>query len=70
MVWKLSDILKIKLTSFDRGQNTNRDILNRWTPENPNGTIHVLLSFRDTTHVSRFLPLQRSFLYRVVIKIA
>ena len=27
------------LTSFDRGQNTNRDILNRWTPENPTSNI-------------------------------
>lgn len=31
------------LTSFDRGQNTNRDILNRWTPENPNGTMPALV---------------------------
>ena len=31
------------LTSFDRGQNTNRDILNRWTPENPNGTMPNLV---------------------------
>jgi len=31
------------LTSFDRGQNTNRDILNRWTPENPKGTMPALV---------------------------
>lgn len=31
------------LTSFDRGQNTNRDILNRWTPKNPNGTMPALV---------------------------
>ena len=25
------------LTTYDRGLNTNRDILNRWTPDNPEG---------------------------------
>lgn len=36
------------LTSFDRGQNTNRDILNRWTPENPNGTMPALVDSNTT----------------------
>ncbi len=31
------------LTSFDRGQNTNRDILNRWTAENPQGNMPALI---------------------------
>lgn len=31
------------LTSFDRGQNTNRDILESWSPENPNGTLPALI---------------------------
>lgn len=30
-------------TYFDRGMNTNRDILDRWTPANPNGTLPALL---------------------------
>lgn len=28
---------------FDRGMNTNRDILDRWTPENPTATLPALL---------------------------
>ena len=30
-------------TMFDRGMNTNRDILNRWTPENNTSTMPALL---------------------------
>lgn len=30
-------------TWFDRGMNTNRDILDRWTPQNPNGTLPALM---------------------------
>lgn len=30
--------------SFDRGMNTNRDILDRWTPTNTNGTFPVLMT--------------------------
>ena len=30
-------------TYFDRGLNTNRDILNRWTAANPNGTLAALM---------------------------
>lgn len=30
-------------TYFDRGLNTNHDILNRWTTENPNGTFAALM---------------------------
>ena len=32
------------LTQFDRGMNTNRDILNRWTPTNTNTNLPALLS--------------------------
>ena len=28
---------------YDRGQNTNRDILNRWTSDNPHGTMPALI---------------------------
>ncbi len=28
---------------FDRGMNTNRDIFDRWSPENPNGTLPALI---------------------------
>ena len=35
------------LANFDRGMNTNRDILNRWTPENPNGTFPRLINSTD-----------------------
>ena len=31
-------------TNFDRGMNTNHDILNRWTPENPNATLPKLMT--------------------------
>ena len=30
-------------TIFDRGMNTNRDILNRWTPSNSSSTLPALL---------------------------
>ncbi len=30
-------------TYFDRGLNTNRDILDRWTPQNPDGTMAGLM---------------------------
>ena len=30
-------------TMFDRGMNTNRDILNRWTPSNPTSSLPALL---------------------------
>lgn len=30
--------------SFDRGKNTNTDILNRWTPDNPNSNLPGLLT--------------------------
>lgn len=30
-------------TYFDRGLNTNRDILNRWRPDNPNGQFAALM---------------------------
>lgn len=30
--------------SYNRGRNTNKDILDRWTPENPNGTMPALIS--------------------------
>lgn len=32
------------ITSYDRGMNTNRDILDRWTPSNPNGRFPTLIS--------------------------
>jgi TonB-linked SusC/RagA family outer membrane protein len=32
------------LTTYDRGKNTNTDILNAWSPNNPNGTLPGLLS--------------------------
>lgn len=32
------------LTEFDRGMNANRDILNRWTPENRNTTFPALIT--------------------------
>lgn len=32
------------ITSFDTGHNVNRDILNRWTPENPAGKLPALLN--------------------------
>lgn len=32
------------LTKFDPGRNTNRDILNRWTPENKNGKFPAILT--------------------------
>lgn len=32
------------VTSFDPGRNTNRDILDRWTPQNPNGKFPALAS--------------------------
>lgn len=35
------------LTTFDRGLNTNHDILNRWTPDNPNGTMPRLINSTD-----------------------
>lgn len=35
------------LANFDRGMNTNRDILDRWTPENPNGTFPRLINSTD-----------------------
>lgn len=31
-------------TNFDRGMNTNHDILNRWTSENPNATLPKLMT--------------------------
>lgn len=34
-------------TNYDRGQNVNRDILNRWTPENPSGTMPRLMVSAD-----------------------
>ncbi len=30
--------------NYDRGLNTNRDILNRWTPDNPNGQFAKLMT--------------------------
>ena len=30
-------------TWFDRGMNTNRDILDRWTPQNPNAALPALM---------------------------
>ena len=35
------------LTTFDRGLNTNHDILNRWTQDNPNGTMPRLINSTD-----------------------
>lgn len=35
------------LTTYDRGLNTNRDILNRWTPDNPEGTSPRLINSSD-----------------------
>ena len=35
------------LTTFDRGLNTNHDILARWTPDNPNGTLPRLINSTD-----------------------
>lgn len=32
------------ITEFDRGMNANRDILNRWTPENRNTTFPTLIT--------------------------
>ena len=32
------------ITSFDPGHNVNRDILDRWTPENPTGKLPALLN--------------------------
>lgn len=32
------------LLEYDRGRNTNRDILDRWTPENTNGTFPALIT--------------------------
>lgn len=32
------------LTEFDRGMNTNKDILSRWTTENPNTTFPALIT--------------------------
>lgn len=43
------------LTSFDRGQNTNRDILNRWTPENPKGTMPALVDWHTDIITYLFL---------------
>ena len=40
------------LTSFDRGMNTNRDILNRWTPTNTNTDFPALLS--DTKRTAEY----------------
>ena len=34
------------ITDFDLGRNVNRDILDRWTPENPNGTLPALATQR------------------------
>lgn len=31
------------IMGYDRGQNTNRDILNRWTSDNPHGTMPALI---------------------------
>lgn len=33
-----------EVTTFDPGHNVNRDILNRWTPENPTGKLPALLN--------------------------
>ena len=35
------------LANFDRGMNTNRDILDRWTPENPGGSFPRLINSTD-----------------------
>ena len=43
------------LTSLDRGQNTNRDILNRWTPENPKGTMPALVDWHTDIITYLFL---------------
>lgn len=43
------------LTSLDRGQNTNRDILNRWTPENPKGTMPALVDWHTDIIAYLFL---------------
>ena len=34
-------------TNFDRGMNTNQDILNRWTSENPNATLPKLMTSNE-----------------------
>lgn len=34
-------------TSFDRGLNTNHDVLNRWTPSNPGAKYPVLMNSTD-----------------------
>lgn len=34
-------------SNYDRGLNSNRDILNRWTPENPNATLPKLMTEND-----------------------
>lgn len=39
---------------FDRGLNTNRDILNRWTPENTNTTLPALMDENDSEHLSEY----------------
>ena len=35
------------LTTYDRGLNTNRDILDRWTPDNPDGKFPRLINSSD-----------------------
>ena len=46
-------------TYYDRGLNTNRDILNRWTPSNTNTNLPTLMSSKTTrtnayTHFSEY----------------
>lgn len=43
------------LTTYDRGLNTNRDILNRWTPDNPDGTSPRLINSSDRPEEYSFM---------------
>ena len=47
-IFNLGGVVRTKpsysLTSYDRGQNTNTDILNSWSTNNPTGTLPGLLS--------------------------
>lgn len=50
------------ITDFDLGRNTNRDILKRWTPDNPNGTLPALAT-QNTNPADYYLFSSRRDIY-------
>jgi hypothetical protein len=52
------------ITTYDRGLNTNRDILRRWTPENTASALPALLN--DTDRPAEYVQLHDLNLYNML----